>query len=77
MAIKTNKLVVDPLDDSEPLLNIVGTENDDVSTNITTLNGPWYSGEAMPNSANWAFAGMVKIDINLSEVWIPVFRKNV
>lgn len=65
------------IESSRPLIDFIGTETADQTSNLSTLNGSG-SLQAPKDSGGWTFAGMIKIRVknssnNLVEKWIPSY----
>jgi hypothetical protein len=68
-------LELDQDDNDEPFIKFDGTSAADQTKNISTVNGDG-AVEGPKNfsaSAGWAFEGMIRIDVNGTDYWIPYY----
>ncbi len=68
-------LELDQDDDNEPFIKFDGTSAADQTKSISTVNGDG-SVEGPKNfsaSAGWAFAGMIRVDVNGTDYWMPYY----
>jgi len=72
-------LTVDQNDEDEPFVNFEGTSAVDQTKNISTINGDGTveGPKNYSSSAGWAFEGMMRININGTDYWMPYYSADV
>jgi hypothetical protein len=76
-AVEVIKL--EQIDDDKPFVDFVGTSAADQTKSISTVNGDGVvtGPKDFSGSAGWAFVGMVRIEVNGAEFWMPYYQPDL